>query len=400
MEMFAFDIDQLGEALMPVIFIGLLSWVWVGVMAARTYPLAMKMEKGGEMQYLAAVGCWIFVALRPLAFCAEMSNMPGLGRGGLRMIVSSGINLVAAILAAVAYSWVKRSEQEYHTDALRKQEAASEAARLALAEERKALEHRFQLFSESDEYQYVRQFAKKYGRRFENEHLQKLRQLISVGWDFRTGDLKELLDAELYSIDLERLSSRLDLSGDESRDGIARTYLSYYSAADSSSLDLLYAYFTRKGRAGEDLESTLDLVKRVAAEMEAERFRMQLLDETSVHSADLEILSGYEFEAFLKELFLKMGYEVEQTRLSGDQGADLVVVKLGEKTVVQAKRFMAKVGNKAVQEIVAAMSLYQANTGMVITNSRFTPAAYELARANNIQLVDGEALAELIGNHW
>ncbi len=398
MTLFLVDIDQM-DVRLPII-LGMLSWIWIGVMAFKMYPLALRMKTGGEMQYLAAVGCWFVFGIRPLIFCGEMSSWPGRGRGGGMILASAVFNAFAAILATVAYFGVKRTVQEYEQQGIRQQEAATEAARLEFVAERKALEQRFQLFSESDEYQYVRQFAKKYGRRFEREHLKKLRQLISVSWDFRTGDLKELLDAELYAIDLERLTSRLDSSGDESRDGIARAFLSYYSAADSSSLDLLYAYFTRKGRAGEDLESTLDLVKRVAAEMEAERFREQLLDESSVHCSDLEMLSGYEFEAFLKDLFLKMGYEVEQTRLSGDQGADLVVVKLGERTVVQAKRFMAKVGNKAVQEIVAAMSLYQANAGMVITNSRFTPAAYELAQANEIHLIDGEALAELIRNYW
>jgi HJR/Mrr/RecB family endonuclease len=53
-----------------------------------------------------------------------------------------------------------------------------------------------------------------------------------------------------------------------------------------------------------------------------------------------------------------MGYRVEQTKLSGDQGADLVVIKLGEKTVIQAKRYGGKIGNSAVQEIMAAITLH------------------------------------------
>ncbi|MGI8849419.1 MAG: restriction endonuclease [Pyrinomonadaceae bacterium] len=115
---------------------------------------------------------------------------------------------------------------------------------------------------------------------------------------------------------------------------------------------------------------------------------------------NIDQLNGYEFEDFLKTLFSKMGYQVEQTRLSGDQGADLVIVKFGEKTVIQAKRFGGKVGNKAVQEIMAAISLYEAQKGMVITNNYFTPAAVKLANANNIELVDRDALEELINKHW
>lgn len=115
---------------------------------------------------------------------------------------------------------------------------------------------------------------------------------------------------------------------------------------------------------------------------------------------NIDQLNGYEFEGFLKTLSSKMGYQVEQTRLSGDQGADLVIVKFGEKTVIQAKRFGGKVGNKAVQEIMAAISLYEAQKGMVITNNYFTPAAVKLANANNIELVDRDALEELINKHW
>ena len=95
-----------------------------------------------------------------------------------------------------------------------------------------------------------------------------------------------------------------------------------------------------------------------------------------------------------------MGYQVEQTRLSGDQGADLVVVKFGEKTVIQAKCYSGKVGNYAIQEIFAAMNLYKAHKGMVVTNNYFTPAAFELADANNIELIDRDSLEELIRKFW
>lgn len=39
----------------------------------------------------------------------------------------------------------------------------------------------------------------------------------------------------------------------------------------------------------------------------------------------IDNMSGYEFEQYLKRLFTKMGYSVRETRLTGDQGADLIV---------------------------------------------------------------------------
>ena len=66
---------------------------------------------------------------------------------------------------------------------------------------------------------------------------------------------------------------------------------------------------------------------------------------------NIKRLNGYEFENNLAELYKKMGYFVIQTPLSNDQGADLIVEKMGIKSVIQAKRYSSKVGNKAVQEV-------------------------------------------------
>lgn len=107
-------------------------------------------------------------------------------------------------------------------------------------------------------------------------------------------------------------------------------------------------------------------------------------------------MTGYEFEEFLKTLFEKMGHQVEHTKLAGDQGADLVISKFGERTVVQAKRYSNKVPNKAIQEVVAAIAHYKADKGMVVTTSGFTRSAIELARSNNVELIDRNKLGRFI----
>lgn len=40
--------------------------------------------------------------------------------------------------------------------------------------------------------------------------------------------------------------------------------------------------------------------------------------------------------------------------------------------------------------------MYNADEGIVVTNSSFTKSAIELARANNIELVDGKTIEEYI----
>ena len=114
---------------------------------------------------------------------------------------------------------------------------------------------------------------------------------------------------------------------------------------------------------------------------------------------DIDRATGYDFERILKTLYESMGYSVEQTKLTGDQGADLVLVKFGERVVVQAKRHVGKIGNKAVQEIVAAVNHYNAVKGMVVTNSFFTPAAVAAARSNRIDLIDRDSLDRLVKKH-
>jgi restriction system protein len=71
-------------------------------------------------------------------------------------------------------------------------------------------------------------------------------------------------------------------------------------------------------------------------------------------------------------------------------------VKAGERTVVQAKRYTQPVGNKAVQEVVGSLAMYDATKAMVVTTNKFTPAAIKLADANLVELVNRDALEELM----
>jgi len=83
-------------------------------------------------------------------------------------------------------------------------------------------------------------------------------------------------------------------------------------------------------------------------------------------------------------------------KVTGDQGADLILSKDGEKIVVQAKKYAGKVSNKAVQEIAAAKKYYNADRAMVVTNSAFTKSAIELAFSNDVELWDGRKLKTII----
>ena len=109
--------------------------------------------------------------------------------------------------------------------------------------------------------------------------------------------------------------------------------------------------------------------------------------------SEVDQMSGEAFERFLKAHFERTGYSVECTPASGDYGVDLVCSKDGRKMAVQAKRYQGKVGVRAVQEVLGGMNYYGCDSGMVVTNSYFTPNAFELAKRSDIHLWDRDKTA-------
>lgn len=99
---------------------------------------------------------------------------------------------------------------------------------------------------------------------------------------------------------------------------------------------------------------------------------------------------------FLARAFLLLGAKVETTRVTGDQAVDLVVEKGPIRHAIQAKGYHNSVGNGAVQEAVAGMAHYSCNACAVITNSRFTTSAEELATSNRCQLIGEEQIPDLV----
>ena len=68
----------------------------------------------------------------------------------------------------------------------------------------------------------------------------------------------------------------------------------------------------------------------------------------------------------------------------------------GAKIAVQAKRWNRKIGNKAIQEVVASAGHYRCQQSMVVTNSFFTKPAIELARDNKVELWDRNRLVSAL----
>ena len=109
---------------------------------------------------------------------------------------------------------------------------------------------------------------------------------------------------------------------------------------------------------------------------------------------DLDEMTGWEFEKFLRGFFERVGFDVETTPYRGDFGADFILGWNGTRIAVQAKRASGQVGLRAVQEVVAAKAHYDCERAMVVTNSYFTEQAVILARANGVWLRTRDDLAK------
>ncbi len=102
----------------------------------------------------------------------------------------------------------------------------------------------------------------------------------------------------------------------------------------------------------------------------------------------IESASPVEFEHKCMEALNALGWTARVTKASGDQGADVIATYDDEVLVIQCKLYSRPVGNKAVQEVVAAREHYRADYAAVVTNASFTRAARDLAQTSKTRLVE------------
>jgi restriction system protein len=108
-----------------------------------------------------------------------------------------------------------------------------------------------------------------------------------------------------------------------------------------------------------------------------------------------EVRNGLDYEHFVAKCFNNIGWKTVITKASGDQGADVKILLDGVDGVVQCKWHQNAVGNKAVQEIVAARNHYAVRHAIVVSKSGYTEAAKELAKTNGVFLIHHDEIPEL-----
>lgn len=138
----------------------------------------------------------------------------------------------------------------------------------------------------------------------------------------------------------------------------------------------------------------IKLIKEKNTREQKEHEYIEKLKQSNIE--DIDKMNGGDFEKYTAILLKELGYSASATKLSGDFGVDVIAEKDGKEVIIQTKRYSKKVSISAVQEIAAAKEYYNVPDAWLITNNYFTKAAYELAIANDITLIDRDKLMNLI----
>lgn len=105
---------------------------------------------------------------------------------------------------------------------------------------------------------------------------------------------------------------------------------------------------------------------------------------------DLQALDPIAFEEVVAVVFRALGYQVEMTKRSGDQGIDLSLVRGNdERAVAQCKRYRGSVGEPAIRDFYGALVHANARRGFFVTTGTFTLAALTWAQGKPLTLIDG-----------
>lgn len=153
----------------------------------------------------------------------------------------------------------------------------------------------------------------------------------------------------------------------------------------------------RKEKADQSQESDEDDNASSKIDDFEEEFKEKLLDSISK-------MSPKKFELFSRALLNKMGVEFTATgtQISNDGGIDGYGYCRTDdfrtsRVVIQCKRWQGNVGSTEIDQFLGAMNKFQADYGIFITNSRYTPSARDAARAGTpITLIDGDELVRLV----
>lgn len=251
----------------------------------------------------------------------------------------------------------------------------------------------------------------KEGRR--DDALTLLYFTVLLAWHDQGKELQELASAEDTAktwlkriIYTERLIDKLDFALNRHIKTLSKKFRLLvtdddYGVIDYSGWDREAQYFMASVAEvdlnnTDDAELSEDDKKLIKLKLE-QRMLTAISDylDTNFFPEDFTGDDPLEYEQWCSEFLTKNGWQSRRTSASGDQGADIVAEKAGISVVIQCKLYSIPVGNKAVQEVAAARSFYDADFAVVVGRSGFTSSAKTLSKSTRVLLLHHLDLNEL-----
>lgn len=127
------------------------------------------------------------------------------------------------------------------------------------------------------------------------------------------------------------------------------------------------------------------------------KHRIKLLDKQSGIES-IRDMSWQDFELLVGEAFRRKGFEVKEKGGGGaDGGIDLVLTKIGKKSIVQCKRWKTfSIGVPLIRELYGVMTSERANDCIFVSSGNYTAEARLFAEDKPIWLIDGPELLEMV----
>ncbi len=249
-------------------------------------------------------------------------------------------------------------------------------------------------------YKYIKGFVKKYPNLDESiRELPDLKELLGLkGINTSISVLKIIIAQEHDKIRFEQFKKTMNFRPGDNIEELVVKYVKAYGSGVDNFFPQFMKLINYINLQTVSVQNVKTMIQSELHKQKLKYFEKSLLQKETLNSVleNIDQMNGYEFEDFMKKVYEKLGYSVDQTPLSGDQGADLILKKPEEKIVVQLKRYKGKIGNKAVQEVFSAKSFYDASKAIVITNSRFTQSAIALANEIGVDLIDRDGVANIL----
>ncbi|HEX3139209.1 MAG TPA: restriction endonuclease [Rhizobacter sp.] len=111
----------------------------------------------------------------------------------------------------------------------------------------------------------------------------------------------------------------------------------------------------------------------------------------------IEGMGWNQFELMAADGFRQRGYVVSETGGGGGRSVDMVLTRGQEHFLVDCKPWRSHaVGVGPVRELQGLMAARGAAGGFVLTSGIFTPEAVRFSEGRQIQLIDGDALRDLL----